>query len=258
MQLEAFRQWTETLRENLQKDDQVIGLVMAGSAADTNRTPDRWSDHDFFVMTLPGVQESMRTDLNWLPDADQIVLRVRETDHGLKVLFANGHVIEFAVFDMKELYYARVNDYRVIFEPADGSLSAALREIEGMSGEARFDRDKEMGMLLSLIQIGAGRAARGEILSGGRFIKDFALSALLRLLAHELPPAPGSRPDNLDPFRRVERSYPAIAPQIHAALLLPPLEAGAALLDFAERHFSDVPAEGLKVVRNTLREAGSG
>jgi hypothetical protein len=167
MQLDAFRQWTEQLRLNLQQDDRVIGLVMAGSSAETRREPDAWSDHDFFVITHSGVQEAMRTDLGWLPDADQIVLRVRETEHGLKVLFADGHMIEFAIFDMPEVFLVRINDYRVLFEPPDGKLSAALREIESKSAEESFDRDKEMGMLLSLILIGAGRVARGEGISPG-------------------------------------------------------------------------------------------
>lgn len=252
MQLEAFRQWTQTLRENLQRDDRVIGLVMVGSAADTRRTPDEWSDHDFFVITHPGEQEGMRTNLDWLPNAETIVLAVRETDHGLKVLFNDGHLIEFAVFDMEEIYVAHLNDYRVIFDAPDGRITAATQAIAGRSVEAHFNREKEMGMLLSLVFVGAGRASRGEVISGGRFIKEFALGSLLRLLAHDLPPAEGANPDNLDPFRRVERSYPAIAPQIHAALLLPPIEAGSALLDIAEQYLEDVPADALRVVRTAL------
>lgn len=252
MQLEAFRQWTQTLGEILQRDSRVIGLVMVGSAADNRRTPDQWSDHDFFVVTHPGMQEGMRTDLSWLPNAGTIVLPVRETDHGLKVLFADGHLIEFAIFDMEEIYLAQINDYRVIFDAPDGRIAAAVREIAGKAGETSFNREKEMGMLLSLIFVGVSRAARGEVISGSRFIKEFALGSLLRLLAHDQPPAEGSNPDNFEPFRRVERSYPAVAPQIHAALLMPPIEAGSALLDIAEQYLKDIPVDALRVVRKTM------
>lgn len=253
MKLEAFRQWTQTLSATLQQDSRVIGLVMVGSAADTRRTPDEWSDHDFFVITHPGEQEGMRTNLGWLPNAETIVLSVRETDHGLKVLFADGHLIEFAIFDMEEIYLAGINDYRVIFDAPDGRITEATQEIAGRSSKGGgINREKEMGMLLSLILVGAGRAARGEVISGSRFIKEFALGSLLRLMVNDLPPAEGSTPDNLDPFRRVERIYPAVAPQIHATLLLPPIEAGSALLDIAEQYLKDVPADALRVVRQLL------
>jgi hypothetical protein len=256
MDLDAFRRWTERLRANLAQDERVIGLVMLGSSAEQRRLPDAWSDHDFFVITRPGVQEALRQTLDWLPDADHIVLRPRETDHGLKVLFDDGHVIEFAVFDMADMRYARVNDWRVLLEPPDGSISALLREYEARDAvPPPFDPEREIGLMLSLILIGSGRVARGEIISGGRFIKDFALSAFLRLLANTVTPAPGSIPDNLDPFRRVERCYPQIAPRLHAALLLPPLDAASALLDLAETTLADMPTAAVAVVRGEIERA---
>jgi len=103
MESDAFRNWTERLHAKLGADARVIGLVMLGSSAEAQRTPDAWSDHDFFVITHPGTQEALRTHLDWLPEPDQIVLRPRETKHGLKVLYDDGHVIEFAVFDLQEL-----------------------------------------------------------------------------------------------------------------------------------------------------------
>lgn len=256
MELQAFRRWTDRVTDNLRRDGRVIGLVMLGSAAETRRVPDAWSDHDFFVITQPGAQEVLRQDLAWLPDADHIVLRPRETEHGLKVLFRDGHVIEFAVFDLAEVAHARVNDYRVLFEPASGEISARLAAQQAKdAAPPPFDAPREMALMLSLILIGSGRVARGEVISGGRFIKDFALSAFLRLLANEVTPAPGSLPDNLDPFRRVEQCYPQIAPGLHAALLLPPLEAALALLDMAESWFSAVPGDAVRVVRSEIERA---
>lgn len=256
MELAAFRQWTERLRDHLVRDERVIGLVMLGSSAETRRVPDAWSDHDFFVITRPGAQEAMRQQLDWLPDADQIVLRPRETDHGLKVLFADGHVIEFAVFDMQEMKYARVNDWRVLLEPPDGSISAVLRAAEARdAAPPPFDAEREIALMLALIVIGGGRVARGEVISGGRFIKDFALSAYLRLLANMVTPAPGSAPDNLDPFRRVERCYPQIAPRVHALLLLPPLDAASALLDLAQTTLAAMPDQAVAVTRGEIARA---
>src|SRR5687767_12203519 len=113
MQLEQFRAFSQSLKENLDKDNRVLGLVFLGSSAEQGRIPDVYSDHDFFVITVKGVQEDFRQNLAWLPDAENIVINYRETEHGLKVVFANGHLIEFAIFDEDELFLARVNDYRV-------------------------------------------------------------------------------------------------------------------------------------------------
>jgi len=255
VELEAFRKWTERLRANLEQDERVIGLVMLGSSAEVRRVPDAWSDHDFFVITRPGVQEEMRTTLDWLPDADHIVLRPRETEHGLKVLFADGHVIEFAVFELEEIRLARVNDYRVLLEPEGGEISVILRDLEARETPQQFDHTREMALMLSLLLIGSGRVARGEIISGGRFIKDFALSPYLRMLAEDQAPAANAVPDNLDPFRRVESCYPLIAPRIHAALLLEPLDAASALLELAESTLRDIPQDAFDVVRREIERA---
>ena len=118
MDLERYRSFTRQLRARLESDTRVLGLVAVGSMAEAGRTPDAWSDHDFFVITVPGVQESFRQDLAWLPDAERIVLKVRETAHGLKVLYEDGHLLEFAIFDEAELHLARVNDYRVLLDRA--------------------------------------------------------------------------------------------------------------------------------------------
>jgi hypothetical protein len=113
MQLEEFRAFSQQLKANLEADNRVLGLVFLGSSAEQGRVPDAYSDHDFFVITVKAVQEDFRQNLDWLPDSANIVIKYRETEHGLKVVFANGHLIEFAIFDEDELLLARVNDYRV-------------------------------------------------------------------------------------------------------------------------------------------------
>ena len=67
MDLERYRSFTHQLRARLESDGRVLGLVALGSMAELGRTPDVWSDHDFFVITVAGVQESFRQDLGWLP-----------------------------------------------------------------------------------------------------------------------------------------------------------------------------------------------
>ena len=100
---DEYRAFTRELTKRLSADDRAIGLVAVGSMADRDYAPDEWSDHDFFVITPPGGQEELRTDLTWLPEHERVALSVRETDHGLLVFYEDGHLLEFAVFDSEEI-----------------------------------------------------------------------------------------------------------------------------------------------------------
>ncbi|MCL4255495.1 MAG: aminoglycoside 6-adenylyltransferase, partial [Anaerolineae bacterium] len=94
MNLTDYRNFTHTLLQNVQADPRVIGLVALGSMAEQNRTPDDWSDHDFFLVVQSGTQELFRQDTSWLPYADRIIMSIRETQHGLKVMYDMPHLIE--------------------------------------------------------------------------------------------------------------------------------------------------------------------
>ncbi|MCC7207592.1 MAG: hypothetical protein IT323_09805, partial [Anaerolineae bacterium] len=113
MQTVDYWAFIDALRTRLEADPRVVGLVLLGSTADKSHAPDEYSDHDFFVITTPGAQEHFRTHLDWLPDPDSIVLAVRETAHGLKILYTSGHILEFAVFDLAEIGAATVNDFAI-------------------------------------------------------------------------------------------------------------------------------------------------
>jgi len=256
MDLDSYRSFTQRLRARLESDARVLGLVAVGSMAERGRTPDAWSDHDFFVITVAGAQESFRQDLSWLPDRERIVLKVRETAHGLKVLHDDGHLLEFAIFDEAELHLARVNDYRVLLDRAH--LEAGLRHLRTKSTAetASFDVERSFALFLSALLVGAGRTARGEVLSGSSFIKQHALGHLLPVLAHCLPRGSESQLDNLDPFRRFEREFPEQGRTLHRLLLLEPGLCAGQLLSFAEEQLAHrmerYPARAVQILRNKL------
>jgi len=255
MQREQYKAFTDQLRENLLEDDRVLGLVVLGSTAGQSHAPDAWSDHDFFVITEHDQQEGFRTHFAWLPDHEQIVLTVRETAHGLKVLYQNGHVLEYAVFDAEELHMARVNDYAVLFDR--GPVGVLMAEIAAKPAPSIADTtERDLGMVPSLLIVGAGRYARGEVLSAHVVIKQYALSHLMTLLTRHLPDGDRTHLDNLDPFRRFERAFPAVAAALNAALQRDPLDAAHDLLDLYEEHLQPVagyPAQAVETVRAYLK-----
>lgn len=245
---------TYHLITTLKQDPRVLGLVALGSMAEVSRKPDRWSDHDFFVITEPGAQEDFRTNRNWLPDPERIVLHARETAHGVKTLYDDGHLLEFAVFDADELHVARANDYRVLFDRAD--ITAHMAQISTPPDSTPpVDPAREFALLLAVLHVGAGRYARGEQISAHAFVKSHALHHLLRLLTH-LHGADHTARDTLDPLRRFEQAFPDKGAAINAALLRPTPETALALLDIAVRHAQDTlpdyPAAAVEVVREML------
>lgn len=252
MKLADFRAMTQRIQQSAQADENVLGLVMCGSAADKQRTPDNWSDHDFFLITRPDYQERYRQDLRWLPDAEHIVLQIRETAHGLKVLYDYGHLLEFAVFDVDELMSATLNDYRVLVDKERIGERVSGLVAHGQTSP-EYNALRDVAMVVALIYVGAGRFARGEVLSAHVFLKHHLLHHLLPLLSHILDSSDNDKRDTLDAFRRFEQVHPDIGARLNHILLLPVPECGLALLelldDVAKPAVSDYPAQAVAVVR---------
>jgi len=261
MDAETYERFTRRLLDRLAADERVLGLVALGSMAARDYVPDAWSDHDFFVITRPGAQESLRTDLFWLPDAERIAFHFRETAHGLKAIYADGHLVEFAVFDLAELNLAKINRYRTLLDR--GGVEEALarvREATKAWTAGSFEPDDHLlGQLLSNLLVGVGRHARGERLSGGQFVKSHALRHLLVLLERHLPAEGAEVLDDLDPLRRFERIYPELGREIDALQLAAVPTAARGLLEIARRELAGrlpgFPTAGVEAVAAGIRKA---
>jgi hypothetical protein len=256
----AYARFTAALTARLEMDPDVVGLVALGSMSGEPPGPDAWSDHDFFVVTRPGAQERLRADPTWLPEAGRIVLWHRETAHGLKAVWDDGHLAELAVFDPDELALARVNRSRVLLDRAD--VAARIGAVRSATAARRAAESPDPrwlgGQFLGELLVGAGRAARGERTSGHFRVRSQALLHLLQLVHRLVPAAEGAVPDELDVSRRVERAWPALARELDAAIGLPVPDAAAALLDAADRALGERapwPAAAAAAVRRKLAEA---
>lgn len=257
----AFDAFTDRLLARLAGDPDVLGLVLLGSASGLPPVPDAFSDHDFFVVTRDGAQERFREDRSWLPAPERIVLSFRETPHGVKALWDDGHLAEWAAFGLDELALARVNRYRVLLDRAD--VAARMERVRKAtathrSGAAPGERWL-VGMFLCALVVGAGRWARGERLSGHQLVRCAAVGHLVALLRAGLAQEGAALLDDLDPLRRLERALPDEAREIDAALHLP-LPAGArALLAIATRARPALtPGAAVAAVERALDAADGG
>jgi hypothetical protein len=221
--LEKFLSFQADLAVSVAKRCEVIGLIFVGSAAATHRV-DQYSDQDFFLVVKSGAGESFRQDLSWLPNHTEIALSPRETAHGLKVVYQNGDVLEFAVFEDSELELASVNDYRVVLDNQD--LTDRMAKIAARSIPKPVDRARDFELFLSLILIGSGRAKRGEILAAEQHIKSANQKA-----------------DSLNGFRRFEQDYPDVSVELHLIALMESEAAAKALCELVLRELGATESE---------------
>ncbi len=253
-----YHQFTDTLIASLTADERVLGLVAAGSMAGTNHQPDAWSDHDFWIVTVPGAQEHFRTVYDWLPDAAGIVFAMRETGHGLKALYESGHLIEYAVFDPDELTVTRINAYRLLLDRADiaARLDAVRARTVEWSQSQRSDDGWLFGQFLTNLWVGVGRHRRGEKLSGHSFVKNQGIGHLLPLLVKHAPTERADLLDDIDPLRRFSFAFPELGAEINSLLLLETPACALGLLDLADRlladRLPDYPAVAVAVIRRVI------
>ncbi|HEX6100944.1 MAG TPA: hypothetical protein VF432_31795 [Thermoanaerobaculia bacterium] len=216
-----YHAFTEQLAATLTADPRVLGVVALGSMAERGRKPDRYSDHDFFVIAEDA--ESLRGTTAWLPHPERIALWFRETPHGCKAVYDDGHLVEYAVFTPDELQLARVNDYRVLLdrERIEDRMAAIAARVDAPPDRAWLE-----GMFLSHVLVGSQRAQRGELASA-RWMLAHAMRFLVQLL--------GGGPDNLDPLRRFDHH------DLEQAMRLGPASAAKALLELYERECGGDP-----------------
>jgi hypothetical protein len=248
-----FLEYSDALAASAEQHADVLGLVLVGSAADTDRV-DEWSDHDFFLIVKVGLGEAMRKDLSWLPNHEDVVIAARETAHGLKIVYRNGHVLEFAVFEDSELELASVNYWSV---PVDKTnITSRVQALESKTHGSPFEEEKEWGLFLALILIAVGRARRGEVLIAGQAIRSYYLKHVLGFVRDRRKPVAGTEglEDNLDRFRRFEKQYPNEAAKIESILQLPVEESAKEQLTFVLSlgGFSAMQLDQTAVVKNRL------
>lgn len=257
MRNQEFEHFSTVLQQRLQLDEQVFALIALGSMAEPQRA-DAWSDHDFWIITASGKDDELLADLSWLPNAEQIVAPIRQAPRYYTVLYANGHVAEFAIFTPETMVNGKLSTYRVIFDRF--GLSRTLQQIAHQA-TAQPDEIRALALLhnfLVTLLTGVGRAARGEILSGDKYTTYVAVDLLLELVGCYVPTAQPALVDPLDARRRCEVVYPELAGSLQMILRLPMPERACQLLEMADKQLSsrmsNYPRTTVEIVRRKLVE----
>jgi hypothetical protein len=250
---ERFERFIELLRDIAEREPDVIGFVGMGSTAERHRV-DEWSDHDFALVTVDGAEDRYRHDLSWLPAAASIALSVVESHGGVKIIYADGHVLEFGITSLAGLANWAGNAYEVFTDAGGVEEAFAALVAKPLPTGDRNDA-ADIRLVLTQVLIGIGRYRRGEVLSAGESVRSEALAYLLRVLGRRLP-GEHRLLDTLDPRRRFELVHPDLGAELATALTADVEVAARSLLDIAERElepgWEDFPREGLAAVRARL------
>lgn len=159
---------------------------------------------------------------------------------------------DFYLVGRDEVAGFATNHHRVVLDR--GGVSDAIhRAVEQTPGPREVDVDRALGLFLTLLLIGAGRARRGELVAAGAHVRTYAVAELIDAWTTVLPPSGDAFVDHLDRKRRFEDAYPGVGARLDAALAQSPEDAARILLDLAEEHLAGHvatwPAAGVKALR---------
>lgn len=246
------------LADGVREHDDLIGLVLLGSASDeASARRDEWSDHDFFALIEEGHGAAVRPDLSWLPDQDRLVLTAREGEIGFVAVYDDGHVFEFAFSEAGELAGAVAGDATVVVDDEQGTTARLLAESRARAAASdSFDPANDARLVLVKLLIGVGRVRRGEVLNGQAFIRQWAVQLLVRAIRGRFPHGSTTARDTIDPVRRFETDFPAEAARIAHALDRPAEDAARRLFaltrELLEPGWDDFPSRAADAVADRL------
>lgn len=256
--LAGFDAMSDAIAAGFSRVEGSHGLVFVGSAAAAGRR-DRWSDHDFLALVDEAAAAAARERLDWLPDADRIVLSAREGTLGFSVLYDDAHLLEFAVASTGELAGAPVDEAQLAFgdERAREFVAAGRAVVAGLGA---VDAANEAGLVFVKLLVGIGRARRGERIVGGQFVRTWAVGHLLTAIRRRIAPVGGApRTDPLEAARRFDAAYPEIAARLDAALAAPVEQAAVGIAELTrttlEPEWPDFPSRAADVVQAVLAES---
>lgn len=248
---ERFTALIDQLAARARDAPDVVGLVGFGSTADRVRADDG-SDHDFAWLVQPGAADSYRYDLSWLPDAERIAASAVEHHGGVKVIYDDGHRLEFGISDVSGFSTWAGAPAHVIV--GDDEVHAAAAQVTRNRPEGAVDPARELTLFLTQLLSGIGRARRGEVQSASGLIRGEAVTHLLRAAAALRAPD-DPRLDPLDPRRRIDVVLPVLTARVEAACRLELLACAGELLQIAEHEFGAdpvFPARGFAAARQRL------
>lgn len=226
---------------SLERSGKALALLALGSVGMELDRLDEYSDLDFFAIVAPGQKQAFLQDLSWLSSIAPVAFVYRNTPDGYKLLYRDGILAEFAVFEPEELSVIPFSEGRIVWK-TPGVDDAIKIPVQSPRSSEPPTREWLIGEALTCLYSGLGRHLRGEKLSAQRFIQHYAVDRVLELLV-QIEPGTAIPADPFNRERRFEKRYPDLAPHLPGFIqgYESNPESALAILEFLDRRFEINP-----------------
>ena len=201
----------EEIGVSLEQTGKALALIGLGSVGTELERLDEYSDLDFFAIVQDGFKAEFLTNLSWLTKLQTVTYAFQNTRDGFKLLYADGVLCEFAVFELYELQSASFTAGRIIWKAAHIPDAIAQSCVPLSVAEPRFEHN--LGEALTNLYVGVQRYRRGEKLIAARFVQQYAVDHVLELAERVEAPQNAMR-DLFNRERRLEQRLPVLAGQL--------------------------------------------
>lgn len=250
---ERIMQRIEDISVSVQRREGALALLSLGSAGVEINRLDDYSDIDFFLIVETGYKDAFIAKLDWLTDVSAPGFYFKNTKDGYKFLYQDGIFCEFAVFEPSEMASAVFSKGKLLWHSEDFDTSLC----EPKSSRTPWQPESlewAFNEALTCLYVGLGRYARGEKLSGTRFVQSYAVDLILAA-SSMISGEPPTSADEFQHERRYEIHYPEIAKHLPSMIQGYDHTKASALeiLNFIERHHPVNPtlkSEILKLIYN--------
>lgn len=159
-----------------QHNPDILAFIGLGSMDETYRL-DAYSDVDFFIIVNPSLKPILYNDVSWL-NVSSIACWFQETMDGLKVVYEDGILLEFAIFTLDQLPHIEESGGRIYFLKEGISVEDVMvRKPNTMT----FNFEKTLNMLYAHCYIGMMRERRDEHVAAHTMIQVYAAHELCEL-----------------------------------------------------------------------------
>lgn len=204
---ELLLQRLDEIGQTLEKKGGALMLLGLGSVGVETGRLDEYSDLDFFVIVKPGQAPRFIDQLDWLEDTYPLDYAFKNSDLGCKILFKDGIYGEYAIFEEAEMETAGYSEGRIVWKDASFNNVDITKPKVSLPDPKSKPMNYAINEALTNLYVGLGRYARGEKLSGTRFIEGYAVDNIIAIM-HQVRPEVDYYPDCFGNDRRFEKRYP--------------------------------------------------
>lgn len=226
--------------ESVENTHDALAFLALGSVGKETDRIDEFSDLDFFVICKPDKKARFIDNVDWLTRIMPSAFYFQNTQDGLKFVYQDGILCEFAVFTEEEFAHAHYSEGRLLWK--DPAFVVQDGKPQSKADFLSSSQTYLMGEALTNLYVGLARFLRGEKLSAFSFVQNYALHSVL-ILIHQKFPSEEPYLDVFNPERRFEVRYGRFArdiSQMSQGYDHTP-ESAQAILDFLKTHFSVDP-----------------